>query len=305
MTVLVTGGTGVIGRWVVRALAADADQVHVVGRTVGTSALLAGVVAHDVDLLQRSQRQLLLEQVQPREVVHLAWETTHGHFWDSPLNQEWEEATVELVRHARELGAERVVVAGTCAEYDWSDLDPADGLCTEGSTALRATSSYGRAKARALERLSSLPDADAWLGWGRIFSPYGPGEAPARLVPSLVTALLDGRRAQVANPGLVRDYLHAEEVGRGFVALLRSQVGGAVNVASGQPVSLGQLARQIGEVVGRPDLVQLGEGSPRPGEPVRLVADVSRLKQEVGFHPDADLVVGLRNVVAWWRARRP
>jgi nucleoside-diphosphate-sugar epimerase len=303
VSVLVTGGTGVVGRWVVRELHADGEQVHVAGRTASTAPLPSGVVPHDVDLLDALARQELLGRVRPQAVVHLAWVTTHGRFWHAAQNADWEEATVRLGHEVRRHGAHRLVVAGTCAEYDWSQLTP-DGRCVEGSTPVRPTTAYGRAKAGSLRRLSTLPDADAWLAWARVFSPYGPGEAASRLVPSLVTALLEGRAAHVANPLLVRDYLHAQQVGRGLVALLRSEVGGAVNVASGVPLRLGELARRAATAVGRPDLVQLGDGSTQPGEPARLLADVTRLRDEVGFEPDVDLDAGLRDVVAWWRGAR-
>lgn len=304
MKVLVTGGTGVIGRWVVHALASEGDVVHVAGRAARSVTLPAGVVPHDVDLLDERQARELVAQVQPQAVVHLAWEMAHGRFWNSPENARWEEATVRLVGEARDLGAERVVVAGTCAEYDWTQLEGSHGRCDERATPLRPTTPYGASKLRTLERLSALPDAGSWLAWGRVFSPYGPGEASGRLVPSLVTALLDGRPALVANPSAVRDYLYAREVGRGFVALLRSDVGGAVNVASGVPVSLGDLARAVADAAGRPDLVQLGSGAMRPDQPARLVADVTRLRDEVGYPPHVDLGEGLRDAVTWWRGSR-
>jgi nucleoside-diphosphate-sugar epimerase len=305
VTVLVTGGTGVIGRWVVRVLAAQGEQVHVVARTSGSARLPPGAVPHDVDLLDEQAVTRLLAELQPRKIVHLAWETAHGRFWESPQNADWERATTRLVREARDRRAERVVVAGTCAEYDWTQLEETGGRCDERSTPLRPATAYGRAKLRTLEHLSSLPAAASWLAWGRVFSPYGPGEAPGRLVPSLVTSLLEGRPAHVANPTLVRDYLHAEQVGRGLVALLHSGVGGAVNVASGVPMPLGELARCVADAAGRPELVQLGTGAPQSHEPARLVADVARLRDEVGFRPDVDLAAGLRDVVAWWRAPAP
>lgn len=302
MTVLLTGARGLVGRWVLRSLLNAGEEVHAVARAIPDQvAGDDGVSWHVADLLDGRERQQLLARTRPEHLVHLAWETTHGRFWDSPLNAAWEEATVDLVRRARESGTQRVVVAGTCAEYDWTRLDDVGGVCSESSTPLGPVTQYGKAKLRTFERLAGLPEAESWLAWGRVFSPFGPGEDPRRLLPSLVVALLEGRPATVASPGLVRDYLHAADVGRGLAALLLSDVCGAVNVASGSGVSLGGLAAELARLVGRPDLLRLGGGSRRESEPMRLVADVARLREEVGSRPTLALTEGLQDVIAWWR----
>jgi nucleoside-diphosphate-sugar epimerase len=54
---------------------------------------------------------------------------------------------------------------------------------------------------------------------------------------------------------------------------------------------------------GRPDLLRLGARPASPGEPPLLVADTSRLRDEVGWRPRIDLAEGLRQSVAWWKER--
>jgi nucleoside-diphosphate-sugar epimerase len=62
-------------------------------------------------------------------------------------------------------------------------------------------------------------------------------------------------------------------------------VEGAVNVASGEPLAVAEVAEILGAISGRPDLVRLGALPDRPDEPPVLVADVTRLRVEVGFRP--------------------
>jgi nucleoside-diphosphate-sugar epimerase len=60
--------------------------------------------------------------------------------------------------------------------------------------------------------------------------------------------------------------------------------------------------QRIAAIVGRPDLVELGAREAPPDEPPRLVADVGRLHDDVGWRPARSLDDGLRDTVDWWRA---
>jgi len=77
-------------------------------------------------------------------------------------------------------------------------------------------------------------------------------------------------------------------------------VRGAVNIASGTATSIGEVAHQLGSLLGRPELIHLGALAPRPHEPTCLVADIRRLRHEVGYAPAIGLYEGLRETIAWW-----
>ena len=84
-------------------------------------------------------------------------------------------------------------------------------------------------------------------------------------------------------------------------ALVDSDIEGPVNVASGEGVSVRQVVTTLGELAGRPGLVQVGAVPQRPGEPPELVGDIGRLRDEVGFTPAIGLREGLERTVSWWR----
>jgi len=190
------------------------------------------------------------------------------------------------------------VIAGTCAEYDWSNA----GVCDEASTPIAPDTLYGTCKdalRRVAERFAETAGLSA--AWARIFFPYGPGETPRRLVPSVVRSLLGGQPARCTAGTQVRDFLHVGDVGSAVVALLRRAVGGAVNIGSGTPIAIADVVRQIAELVGRPELVQLGALPTPPSEPPVLVAGTRRLFGEVGWRPSVPLAQGLAETVNWWR----
>lgn len=288
--VLVTGAAGFLGAHCLPDLAARGFEVHAVSRSPREGGQAQW---HRADLLDPDAARALVADVRPTHLLNLAWETTHGAFWSSPANLDWLAASVHLVRAFADAGGRRAVVAGTCAEYLWDDR-----VCDESTTPLAPATLYGAAKHALHVALAGYADTAGFaLAWGRVFLLHGPGEPPARLVPSVATALLEGRPAACSHGRQVRDLMHVEDVAAGFGALLASEVTGPVNVASGQPVALADVVGTIGEITGHPELIRLGAIPAPAGEPATLVADVRRLRDEVGFRPRHDLREGLERTV--------
>lgn len=292
--VLLTGATGFVGRQAIAPLRERGYEVHAVSSRPVPPTAGPGVVWHQADLLDSGAARGLVEAVEPTELLHLAWYAEPGRFWTSPENERWLEASLVLLRAFVAAGGRRAVAAGTCAEYDWS----AGGTLREGATAVRPATVYGQAKAALAAEAQRLVPS---LGWGRIFFLYGPGEHPARLVSSVAGALLEGRPAPCTHGRQVRDFLHCADVAAAFAALLASGVAGPVNIASGEPVTLAELVGLIGEATRRPELIELGALPARPDEPPVLIADVGRLREEVGFAPRLGLREGIAATVEWWR----
>jgi nucleoside-diphosphate-sugar epimerase len=92
--------------------------------------------------------------------------------------------------------------------------------------------------------------------------------------------------------------MHTEDCGRAFASLLDSSVSGPVNIASGIPASLGEVAREIAAQCHAENLLDLADQPCSAQIPAYLVADVYRLESEVGFVPRFDLCKGIRQVLA-------
>jgi nucleoside-diphosphate-sugar epimerase len=87
--------------------------------------------------------------------------------------------------------------------------------------------------------------------------------------------------------------MYVADVAASFVALLESEVKGAVNIASGEAVPLEEVVYAISDQLGRRDLVRLGSIPISINEPAKLIADVGRLRNEVGFKPSYKLEQGI------------
>jgi nucleoside-diphosphate-sugar epimerase len=294
--VLVTGARGFIGRHTLTPLAAAGFETHAItSKGAGPSA--HGTAWHTANILDPRETAAVVARVQPSHLLHLAWYTEHGRFWNAPVNVSWTAGSLALLNAFHQHGGRRIVTAGTCVEYG-----PSPAPCREGETPLVPRTMYGICK-HALQSMTTAFAAATGISsaWGRIFLLYGEDEAPNRLVPAVIRALLRGEPARCSHGNQIRDFLDAEDVASAFVALLDSDVGGPVNIGAGQPTTIKQVVETIGRQIGRPELIHFGAIAAAPDDPPVLSADTAKLRTEVGWRPRYDLETGLARAIGWWR----
>ncbi len=297
---LVTGGSGFVGRAVLPELLARGFAVHAVSRRPLPDAP-AGVVQHRADLLDPAAMPPILSAIRPSHLVHLAWTVTPGRFWRAPENLDWVAASLLLYRAFVGAGGRRVLGVGTCAEYDWTH-----GLLDEATTPCRPATLYGVAKHALHQLLGAAAVQDGVsLAWGRLFFLYGPHEAPSRLVPDVTLALLRGEPALCGDGTGLRDFMHVADAARALVTVLASTHAGPVNIASGACVPIRDIIMDLAGIVGRPELVRLGARPSPPDDPPRLEASMAVLGTRLGFRPSYRGAAGLAETVAWWRGNTP
>ena len=295
---LVTGGTGFIGRHTLPVLAERDFEIHVVSRSMPSDDLLMGATFHQCDLRDAAAVRRLTTRLAPTHLLHLGWYAKPGLFWTSLENLQWVAASLELYLAFAAAGGTRAVMAGSCAEYDWSftELD-------EVRTPLSPRTLYGHSK-HALHTLveHAALQTSVRMAWGRVFFIYGPHEAPGRLVGDVVQALIQRREAHCSDGTQQRDFMHVHDVGRAFGAILDSDLTGPVNIASGVCVPVRSVVATLGLLTGASELIRFGAAN-RPDDPPRLAASTDILYRQLGFRPLYDLDAGLANTVDWWRAR--
>ena len=296
--VLVTGAGGFVGRHSLKTLVERGFEVHAVAsKTLPT--VNSDCAWHLANLLDYTSIKELVCQVKPTHLLHFAWcYTVPGQYWKSEDNFLWVQASLELLRQFREQGGERVVMGGTCAEYDWKY-----GYCSEFVTPRNPDTPYGICKNALQEMLESYAKlTNLSSAWGRIFLPYGPYEYVDRLVPSVICSLLKAESARCSHGKQMRDFLYVKDVADAFVALLESDVSGSVNIGSGQPMAIKDIVYKIGEQIGRADLIQLGAIPAAINDTPLVIADVTRLSDEVGFQPTYNLERAIEETINWWRS---
>lgn len=293
-SVLLTGATGFIGRHCLTALLQQGYEVHATYRH--DPLLIDNVHWHQLDILDSSATDKLLRDINPSNLLHMAWFVKHGEFWTSELNYDFVSASLKLLQSFAKHGGKRVVVSGTCAEYDWRY-----GYCVENVTPCTPHTTYGVCKAN-LFQLGRQYAQDTGLSyaWGRIFFPYGPYEKSSRLIPYVIQSLLKNEPAQTTSGEQIRDFMYINDLADAFVALLTSDIQGAINITSGQPMRLKDMILMIADVLDKHHLIQLGAHADGT-QPTMIVGDISRLQNEVGWQPTYSTKQGIEATIQWWQ----
>ncbi|MFH0882216.1 MAG: NAD(P)-dependent oxidoreductase [bacterium] len=302
MNVLVTGGCGFIGSAVVRAFAGRGNDVTVAD-IPGANRDRIGQVADrvrmvDLDVTDHTAASALVKAAKPDTVVHLAWYAVPGKYPSSTENVPFIGATLNLMQASAEAGVKKFVGIGTCFEYDFETNIMREDSPTKPSSLYAACKLATFTAATKLAEMIELP-----MAWVRFFYQYGPWEDERRLVASVIRKLLMGEKAQASTGEQVRDFLHVGDDASGVLAVLDSDLTGAVNVGSGVPVTVRQIVETIGRLTGRGELIELGAYQPRVDDPPMVVADNGRLREATGWLPQYDLESGLAETVEWWGRR--
>ncbi|XVJ50985.1 MAG: NAD(P)-dependent oxidoreductase [Vampirovibrio sp.] len=291
--VLLTGSSGLIGREILEPLLEAGFEVFALVRKQ------PNICKHDhsklhwivCDLFDPEALQDCLAQIKPTHLVHLAWVTT-GDYLISNLNFDFLIASLNLLKAFHAHGGKRAVFAGTCFEYQFKESP------LKESDPLLPLTVYAQCKHQ-LQQLASLycSQNDISFGWGRIFYVYGHGEYPTRLTPSIINTLQSNRQFEINHPALKRDYMYTKDIANAFVAFMLSSVEGAVNIGTGQGITLQSYANTIASLLNKENSIIYPTPLPVDQSPP-IIADTTRLKTEVGFLPTYSLEVGLSQVLS-------
>lgn len=255
--VLLTGATGFVGRQILKALAERGSRVRVVIRA-GTQTRIENLpdiesIVVTADLFAESADWWADACKGVDTVIHAAWYAEPGKYLQSVKNIDCLTGTLLLAKGAVQSGVRRFIGIGTCFEYDLSG----GNLSIE--TPLRPSTPYAGAKAGAFMALSQwLPQQGVEFAWCRLFYLYGEGEDARRLVPYLRGKLMAGESAELTSGNQIRDFLDAAVAGRMIADAALGEVQGPVNICSGIPITIRQLAEQIADEYGRRDLLKFG-----------------------------------------------
>jgi nucleoside-diphosphate-sugar epimerase len=293
--VLLTGAAGFVGSHVARELVHQHHEVHAIVRPQSNLWRVADIepslhILHG-DLIDPT---LVLQPSSFDCCIHLAWYVEPGKYLHAPQNKDWVDASLRLARMLQQAGCRRFVGTGTCFEYA-----PADPPQRESTPTLPSTP-YVQSK---LELLGALQSTGIELAWLRLFYQYGPGEDSRRLVPVVINSLLRNQEMKLVPGDRIRDYLHIEDVASAACAVADSRLTGAVNIGSGVPVTVREIALKIGEALDRVNLLKVGALPYAASEPMHLLADNTKLREGTGWKPRYPLDEGLRQTIEWWKSR--
>jgi dTDP-6-deoxy-L-talose 4-dehydrogenase (NAD+) len=254
--ILVTGGNGFVGTHLVRSLQSRRLPLRIVLRegSAFTGDLgEADELVETPDLFSADPDWWANALKDIETVVHLAWYAEPGKYLLSNKNIDCLTGTINLALACIDAGVRRFVGIGTCAEYDLSQ-----GILRVDSP-LNPQTLYASCKASAFQILRELlPSAGIEFAWCRLFYLYGEGEDPRRLVPYIRKRLSSKQPAELTSGRQIRDFLDVKDAADMIADVALSSHKGPINVCSGVPITVRQLAEQVADEFGRRDLLRFG-----------------------------------------------
>jgi UDP-glucose 4-epimerase len=293
-TVLITGGAGFVGSHLAEALVADND-VRVL------DILSSGSREHVPD-----GAELIVGDVTDPETVAEAMDGVDLVFHEAAMvsveqsvenppasNRVNAGATIELLEAARREDA-RVVLASSSAIYGHPDSVP-----VSEDDPKEPTSPYGIDKlaldhyARRYHDLYGLETVAL-----RYFNVFGPRQNPeySAVVSVFFDQAADGGPLTIEGDGeQTRDFVDVSDVVRAnLLAATTDRVGEAFNVGTGHSVTINELAEMVAELAD--EKVEISHVEPRPGDIRHSEADVSKIRDALGYEPTVSLETGLKQL---------
>lgn len=210
--------------------------------------------------------------------------------------------TLNILQAARNLQIDRTVVTSTSEVYGTAQYVPIDE-----KHPLQAQSPYAATKIAADQlALSFYRSFDLPVVVLRPFNTFGPRQSLRAIVPTVITQLASSsKELRLGSPEPTRDLNYVDDIVRAFIHVADNDscIGEVLNAGSGREISIGDLAKVIGELMQQKVIFCKDDDRIRPisSEVYRLLADSRRLEQLTGWQSRCRLEEGLGHTIAWFR----
>jgi nucleoside-diphosphate-sugar epimerase len=303
---LVTGGAGAVGAALVRRLLGDGVVVHAILRPETDrwriDDLGDRLVPHEADLTDTVAVRRIVGDVDPDVMFHLARHRGNPAALDyREAYAHNVEATLNLLEAAEVHRVKRFVHVGSSLEYDLDRSPLRESDAPAPRTAHGVTKAAATLLAQHFARERGLPVVVL-----RVFTVYGPWEAPKRFVPQLMLAALENRPLSVTSDrNLAHDWILVDDVVEACVraATVDGVAGEVVNVGTGCQSTNEQLIGVVEKLVGRSIVRAEAPFPKRTWDTAHWVADVTKARERLGWHAEADIHAGLGRTLEWFRSQ--
>ena len=210
--------------------------------------------------------------------------------------------TLNVLQAARDLGTERIMVTSTSEVYGTAQYVPIDEKHPyQGQSPYSATKIGADRLAESFYRSFQLP-----VSIVRPFNTFGPRQSARAVIPTIISQLLAGKEEiKLGSLTPTRDFNYVKDTAAGFIAIAESDrtIGEEINIATGQEISIGDLAQEIIGQINPNARIVCDEQRLRPekSEVNRLLGSNAKLKALTDWKQQYTFAEGIAETIRWMR----
>ncbi len=279
MKIFITGGTGFIGRYVVRRLLQARHKVFLLVRDLKRAEEIFGRTRR-LELMRGELKDLAkleqkIKRLKPEACVHLAWEGIPDYGVEMSLKNL--QYGLDLIRTLTRVGCRKMIVSGSCWEYGATSGEVSE------EAKLNPRNPFAAAKVALYFLGRVIVEANkADFVWLRFFYVYGPGQKKASLIPYLLQRKERGLLPHLENRRGGNDFVYVDDVAQAVAQALFLRRGGVYNIGSGKVAGVAEIANLV-----------YGKKIIRTARPKGFYADISRARKILGWRPKTSIKAGV------------
>lgn len=247
--ILLTGATGLIGKELIKPLLENGYEIFAISKKPMQNT--KNITWLSGDLFDTQFIKYCCEKTQADILVHLAWKVTKDYA-NSNENFSFLASSINLLQEFQAHGGKQVFISGSFSEYD--DSKP---FLTENTPLNPHSMLYTFCKNKLYEIAQEFCKKNAIIFcYGRIFNVFGHNEDDNRLTKYILNCLSQDQEAIIKSGPLQKDYLYSREVALAIVHIINKQYAGTINICSGKPVTIKELALKFAQKYNKEHLLK-------------------------------------------------
>jgi nucleoside-diphosphate-sugar epimerase len=299
--VILTGGTGFIGSWLVEELISHNVEVTVLVRSLERAKLIQSLNNEHVQLIEyySDQYDKLSGQKEKFDVFyHLAWEGVSTEMKnESRLQMGNIEFSLEMLEFAYSIGVKRFIATGTVAEYAFSEniMDINGRQTPNDMYGAAKTATHYMLETRA--RILKLP-----FNWAVVPSTFGEGRKDNNIITYTINSLLKREKPRYGYLLQMWDFLHVKEVARALYLIgEKGMPGKTYGIGSGVFKPLKDYIEKIRDVIDPSLPLGIGDIPSLSDKAFSSCVSIYDITKDTGFVPEISFEEGIRRTIPYYK----
>ncbi|MDZ4809603.1 MAG: GDP-mannose 4,6-dehydratase [Bacteroidota bacterium] len=266
----------------------------------------------NIDLLNRSATDKILDSFQPEYILHLASVSSVAQSWHTPLDSFVNNTNIflNLVEQIR-LNKSKCRILSVGSSEEFGEVTEKELPLTEEHP-LKPVSPY--AVARVSQEMLSKIYADGFsldIIMTRSFNHIGPGQRDVFVISSFAKQLVQlaknkstNNTITTGNLSVIRDFVDVRDVVKAYYLLFKKGLSGEVyNICSGKGIVLKDIISKMSELLGIKVETEVNPQLVRPNEIKKVIGSYQKIKEELGWQPEIEIEKSLADIINYWQKK--